>query len=323
MPRLSVIYNPLAGTANLTSIMKKMTLFWQDRGWRVTIRPTQFAGHARELALKSAEEGHEMVLAAGGDGTLGEVAGGLAFSNTIMAPFPSGTGNSFAKELEMPRFGLFNRNGVVRACEALYNGLVQTIDIGRSGEEQFWLQWIGVGIDSYVVEHIEPRSKIVRRFGRAGYLGEGLPIIKKFPGMRAKISVDDHEIEGDFLMIVISNCRLYAGGQLLLSPDALIDDGKMEIWIFKGTRRLTLFKYLWSIRRQHHISNPNILYYKAKSVAVDSEPSLPYHRDGDPAGSTPFSTHIERAALRFLVPTTAPKNLFSQPGAPFIDLFNP
>ena len=262
-----------------------------------------------------------MVMAAGGDGTLGEVAGGLAFSKTIMAPFPSGTGNSFAKELKMPRLGLLSRNGVIRACEALYNGRVHTIDMGRSGKEQFWLQWIGVGIDSYVVEHIEPRSKMVRRFGRIGYLGEGLPIIRKFPGMKAKITIDNHEIEGDYLMAIISNCRLYAGGQFLLSPDALIDDGKMEIWIFKGTSRLTLFKYLWSISRQRHISNPQILHFQAESVTVDSEPTLPYHRDGDPAGSTPFSTHIENASLKFLVPTTAPKNLFSKQGSSFIDLF--
>lgn len=284
--------------------------------------PTQFAGHARELALRSAAEGHEIVLAAGGDGTLGEVAGGLAFTDTIMAPFPAGTGNSFAKELGMPRLGFFSRNGVVQACQALYDGQVHSIDIGRSGDEQFWLQWLGVGIDSYVVEHIEPRSKIVRRFGRVGYLGEGLPIIKKFPGMKAKITIDDQEIEGDFLMAVTSNCRLYAGGQFLLNPGALIDDGKMEIWLFKGSSRLSLFKYMWSISRQRHIGNPEILFFEAKEITVDSEPVLPYHRDGDPAGSTPFTARIESGALRFLVPTTAPKDLFSKQGYPLAELFN-
>jgi diacylglycerol kinase (ATP) len=320
MPNLSIIYNPLAGTANLASVMKQMTLFWQDRGWRVTIKPTQFAGHARELALSSAAEGHEMILAAGGDGTLGEVAGGLAFTDAIMAPFPAGTGNSFAKELEMPRLGLLSRNGVVRACEALYDGRVHSIDIGRSGDEQFWLQWLGVGIDSYVVEHIEPRSKIVRRFGRIGYLGEGLPHIKKFPGMRAKITVDDEQIEGDFLMAVISNCRRYAGGQFLLSPRALIDDGKMEVWLFKGTKPAALFRYMLAISRQRHLRDSNILFFKAESVTVESEPALPYHRDGDPAGSTPVTTRIEARALKFLVPTTAPKDIFSKPGSLLVDL---
>ena len=221
----------------------------------------------------------------------------------------------------MPRLGFFNRNGVVQACEALYDGSVHTIDIGRSGEEQFWLQWLGVGIDSYVVEHIEPRSKIVRRFGRIGYLGEGLPSIKKFPGMKATIRVDNEEVEGDFLMAIISNCRLYAGGQFLLSPQALIDDGKMEIWIFKGTSRLSLFKYMWFISRQRHLNNPEILYFEAESVTVNSDPALPYHRDGDPAGTTPFSAWIESGALKFLVPTTAPESLFSKRGSPLADLF--
>jgi diacylglycerol kinase (ATP) len=252
---------------------------------------------------------------------LGEIAGGLAFTDTIMAPFPAGTGNSFAKELEMPRRGLLKRKGIVRACEALYDGRVHSIDIGRSGDEQFWLQWLGIGIDSYVVEHIEPRSKIVRRFGRIGYLGEGLPIIRRFPGMRAKITVDDRQIEGDFLMVIISNCRRYAGGQFLLSPQAQIDDGKMEVWLFKGTKPAALFRYMLSISRGQHLQDSNILFFMAESVTVESEPVLPYHRDGDPAGTSPVTTRIEANVLKFLVPTTAPEDIFSKPGTPLADIF--
>jgi len=316
MPDLTVIYNPLAGTANLGSIMDRISSFWENRGWRVKVSATEYSGHARTLALEAASSNQDMVLAAGGDGTLGEIAGGLAFSDTIMAPFPAGTGNSFAKELSVPRLGRIYRSGVIAACEALADGKVQLTDIGRCGPEQFWLQWVGAGMDGYVVQHIEPRSRIIRRLGRIGYIGEGLPILTRFPGMNASVKIDDREIKGDFLMITLSNCRLYGGGHIVLSPNAHLDDGQMEIWLFKGSGRRRIFHHIVSIARHRHYDSPHIDFFMARSISVDTKPELPFHRDGDPAGLTPFKAWIEPQALRLLVPTTAPNGLFQNTGIP-------
>ena len=96
--------------------------FWRSQDWQVDIKPTEAAGHATVLAREASIAGHHMVIAAGGDGTLGEVTNGLAGSPTIMAPLPAGTANSFAKELLMPRPGLLNKQAFVGSCRYVGGG---------------------------------------------------------------------------------------------------------------------------------------------------------------------------------------------------------
>ena len=120
-------------------------------------------------------------------------------------------------------------------------------------------------------------------------------------------------------MITMSNCRLYGGGQVLLSPQAHLDDGKMEVWLLRGKRVISVFRQVYSIMRQRHHREPSIEYFKAKSISVSTKPQLPFHRDGDPAGSSPLRAWIEPQAIKLLIPTTAPNGLFLQRGVPLSD----
>ena len=136
---------------------------WQAQGWQVDIQPTQAAGHATTLAKQAVATGSQIVIAAGGDGTLGEVANGLAETETILAPLPVGTANSFARELNMPLPGFWGRHQLLKAADMLLNGRIQPIDLGyttnSAGDGRYWLLWAGVGADGFLVENIEPRPK--------------------------------------------------------------------------------------------------------------------------------------------------------------------
>jgi YegS/Rv2252/BmrU family lipid kinase len=291
---------------------------WQARGWEVSIRPTKAAGHATQLAQQAAAAGHAVVMAAGGDGTLGEVANGLVGTETAMAPLPVGTSNSFARELLMPRPNLLEKHKLLKAAEALLAGKIQQMDMGRQEDEEghgrHWLLWAGTGVDGYLVDQVEPRPRWSKRMGRLGYFLQSLAAAPRVPRMHAKVEVDGAIYEDDFVLVLISNCRLYAGGQIRLSPDARLDDGQVEVWMFRGEGLANTVQYLLEAKLERHHDDPNVTRVNGRTITIHADPTMPCQTDGDKAGYTPLRCTVIPRALRLLVPNTAPTDLFSLPG---------
>lgn len=315
----TLIYNPHAGFGSWRETMGKVADLWNSRGWHITLQPTQRAQHATQLAQEAAAAGHQLVLAAGGDGTLNEVANGLAHTETILGLLPVGTGNSFARELGLPTPNLFEPYKLLQASEALMAGHVQQMDLGLSHNGRYWLLWAGTGADGYVIEQIEPRSKLFKRIGRAGYAAKALFFLPGFNGIRATVTIDDHlSITDDFLLITISNCRLFGGGEFTLNATGVLDDGLFEIWLFRGGDWPTLevMRYILEVGLENHVNNPNVDLIRGRKVKITATPPTAFHVDAEPAGQTPFTCHIQPRALRLLVPPTAPKDLFEETPEP-------
>lgn len=291
---------------------------WRSRGWQVSVRPTQAAGHATELAAEAADDGQRLVLAAGGDGTLGEVANGLAGSETAMGPLPVGTANSFAQELHMPRPGLMGKEKLFQASDALAAGCVYRMDLGfterNQGPGRYWLLWAGTGADGYLVNQLEPRPKWSKKLGRVGYITQSLLLAPGLPRMHASVQVDGQTFEGEFLLVVVTNCRRYAGGELLLSPQARLDDGLFEVWMFRGRGMSHALRYFLQVKLQRHGADRDIIMVRGRKVTVETEPRMPCQTDGERAGSSPLCCEIRPGVLRLLVPDTAPADLFAQSG---------
>lgn len=314
--KVTLIYNPNAGHGMGKGIILRAAEFWQEQGWELFVRPTSRTEHASELAREAAEQEHGLVLAAGGDGTLNEVANGLAHSQTALAPLPVGTANSFAKELRLPRPTLLEPEKLLDASRALMDGHIKQMDLGQCDFGRYWLLWGGAGADGFVVDQIEPRSKLVKRLGPAGYAAKALFFLPGFPSIKAKVTVDEQTIEGEFLMITASNCRLFGGGELRLNAQAVLDDGICEVWLFRGQQWPTMMRYVLEMGLDNHASDPNIEMLRGRQISIVTNPSVPYHLDGERAGTTPFSATMQRGVLRLLVPSTAPPGLFNQVGEP-------
>lgn len=320
-----MIYNPLAGPVNLLATIEHVAEYWQRRGWRVDVQATKAAGHATTLAQQAVLSGAELVLAAGGDGTLGEVANGLAGTETVLAPLPGGTANSFAKELGLPRPGLFNRQHLLEATKLLAAGQVQRMDMGftfSAGKEgktgsngRFWILWAGTGADGYLVNQLEPRPKWAKRMGPLGYALQGLALAPSLPDMHALVDIDGQLYEDDFILVVISNCRMY-GGEVILSPNASLDDGQFEVWLFRGKGLPQTIRHITLTIRGDHRKDTQTQCIHGRTVIIHTKPTMPCQTDGDPAGYTPLHCEIRPGALRLLVPPTTPPGLFGQPGTP-------
>ena len=315
-PHATLIYNPHAGFWNWGSIIDQVVRFWETRGWTLHVESTQCAGHATELAREAALQRHGLVFAAGGDGTLNEVANGLVHTDTVLAPLPVGTGNSLAKELGLARPNVLNHTWVMAVCQALAHGRVQRMDLGKCDNGRHWLLWASTGIDSFVVRLIEPRPCWFKRLGPAGYAAKALYFLPRFEGISASVTTDDRIIEGEFLLINVSNCRKFAGGEVRLNRGGVLDDGVFELWLFRGKRWPTVISYALEIGLGQHGRHPKVDVIRTRYVAVHTSPPTHFHLDGEPVAHTPFACELLPRSLRILVPDTTPDGLFTHPGEP-------
>lgn len=337
----TLIYNPTAGFWDWSAVIAKVAHYWEAKGWALHIQSTRYTGHATELARTAAAAGHRVVFAAGGDGTLNEVANGLVGTASALAPMPVGTANSFAKELGLPRPNVLYPDYLLDVSHALAHGRIQAMDIGyaipdlsthkhqpqvpRAEDGQphdeaaqaagrYWLLWASTGIDGYVVRQLEPRPRWFKYLGPAGYFARALAFIPQFEGLHSTIIVDGQTLEGDYLMINISNCRMWLGGELRLNENAVLDDGKFELWLFRGKHWPRIVNYGLEITRAEHLKNPDVSVRSCQEVHVTTTRPMAYHLDGEPIAETPFSASIHRGALLLLAPESVPADLFSLPG---------
>ncbi len=332
MPTATLIYNPRAGRLTVTDALETVADVWRSASWTVTLSPTTKPGDATVLARQAADAGQDVVLAAGGDGTLSEVADGLAGSQTILAPIPAGTANALAQELGLPRPQLIEPRSMIKAANALLRGRVQAIDLGHttsSTSSRHWILWSGVGADAFIVDKLEPRPTWSKRLGAVGFSLQAAAVLPQLPAMRAVVEVDGQQVEDDFLMILVSNARRYAGGLVPLNSDGLLDDGLLEVWLFQagngakdlpqGERLVKMAAYMAAAKMGMHDQTPGMMLIPGRQIAITTEPTMRCHTDGESAGSTPIVCAIRPQSLRLLVPQSTPLDLFLEPGIPFVD----
>ena len=297
-----LVFNPTAGQAESQEReLDAASAVWRAAGWEVTLQPTREAGDGQRLGRLASEQGYDLVVAAGGDGTINEVINGLAGTTTALAPLPLGTMNVWARELRLP---LQPR----AAAEALLTWQVRPIDLGRAGERYFLLM-AGIGLDAAITAGVKSGEK--RRLGALAYIFRGFQQAVSVQGARTRLVVDGRTIRGRVLQVVIGNTQLY-GGLVKITHRASIDDGLLDVCVIKGDNGLSALRRAITIVGRRQSQDPEIQYYRARSVHITSRPSLAVQVDGDPIGATPMSFVIAPGALYALLPRELPEDLVQQ-----------
>jgi diacylglycerol kinase (ATP) len=312
----TLIFNPNAGFDDWRRRIDEVVDFWCDRGWEVTLRTTEGPGHATELAQAAAASGHRLVLAAGGDGTLHETANGLIHTASTLAPLPAGTTNCLARDLKLPQPNGGSSPWLIDASKALLAGSIQRMDAGQCSNGKHWLLWAGVGIESRIVEAVEPRSPMLKRLGLAGYVAKATPAFLTYVGSRLRVTVDRYTVSDDFISVTVANSRLFAGGLYNLNPHGVLDDGKFEVWMMRGRFSPRMMWHGLALAQGKHERRPDVVRLKGRHVSIESASPQAFHLDGEINRSTPMTCTLLPGALRILAPNTAPGDLFSQPGEP-------
>ena len=326
------IYNPVAGQ---TSIERELDLCLTQLvpvGWHVDLALTTGPRHATELARKAAASGCDLVVAVGGDGTASEVANGLVETSTVMGVIPAGTTNVWALQVGIPsvppwhprkvvdrvladleEWGWHRPPGVPSWLANAFSGLltseVRPVDVGVVNGRHFLL-WLGVGFDAVVTEHVEPEDK--RRYGVLAYVASVFSVTLEYTGARMHLELEDRVVQDEVLMVLAANARLY-GGVLEMAPRAYLDDGLLDVCVFKGDGIGTTVRHLAAVLAGRHCDEANVEYHQVSRLKVASMPSQPVHADDEICAVTPVDVSVRPLGLRILVPGGGGQALFSRP----------
>ncbi len=271
-------------------------------GWKVEIAPPA-GGAGTELILRQAmANGLDVVVVAGGDGTLNAVIQVLAGRPVALGVIPTGTGNVWAKEMGIPL-------DVRGATEVLLRGRTAVADLGQANDRYF-LSIAGIGFDASVTRALKPTTK--RRLGVVAYIIAAVVEALKLRGEEATIFADGRAVRRRILMVAASNTRLY-GGILKMAPEALVDDGLLDISVFRGRGLRATARHAIKTVLGIHRRDSEVEFFQTSRLRVDSRSELPVQLDGDYFGTTPVEIRVVPAALRVIVPP-APHPQFRDQG---------
>jgi diacylglycerol kinase (ATP) len=270
---------------------------------------TRVCGDATRLARGAAEAGFDAVWVAGGDGTVGEAVNGLVHSKTALGVLPVGTGNVWAKQLRLHTYTLTHPFRLREAAVAQTEGCVRSVDVGRVNGRYFLL-WAGLGFDALVTSELEPRPRPIKRLGPLPYIVAAVTLARDYSGVRTRILMDGRTIRGRTILVVVSNVQDYA--LFRISKQARMDDGLLDVLIFKGLGFSYILRHAAKIFSGRHLQDPRTIHRQVRSITVVSDVPISVQADGDPLGTTPVTLNVVPRALRVLVPPQAPASLFSK-----------
>ena len=305
--KAQVVLNPYAGQRDRRHELKEAMAYLEDHGWQLTLRETRSPGEATTYARQAVAEGCSIVIAAGGDGTVSEVANGLARSEVALGMFPIGTTNVWALQMGIPPLWPLRQHSLFEAAKVLAEGHIRRVDLGQINSRYFLL-WAGIGLDAKITEEVEPEAK--KRLGALAFVITSIMVAKEFAGTKVQVTIDGCEVNRRAILIVASNAQRYAG-IMRLATRARLDDGLLDVLIFKGHGFPATLRHLFSVLTSRHLRDPQIEYYQAQRVKISAAKPLSVHADDEPFTTTPVEISVVPRALRVVVPKALPPGLFT------------
>lgn len=284
-----IILNPAAG-ARRRGLLDAVVERLKRGGATVTLDLTERAGHATQLARRAAERGEaDVIVAAGGDGTINEVARGLLGQGVPLGIIPLGTANVLAIELGL-------RPRAAEVADMLLSGPAHLVGTGVVDGEIF-LMMVGIGFDGVVVHAINPRLK--RLWGKGAFVWAGVKEWLRGPGRDIRLVADGREKRAQWAIVV--NGRYFAG-PYVLSREGDISQPGLTLFLFRKGGRFALVRYLIALGLGRVAKLPDVEIIPARQVRFLEPEGLEVEVDGDARGSLPQTIEQGTRFLRLVVP---------------------
>jgi YegS/Rv2252/BmrU family lipid kinase len=270
------------------------------RGHAVDLAVTLCPGDATRLAAEAVAARYDLVVAAGGDGTVNEALQPLVGTSTTLGVLPVGTVNVWAGES-----GLHGR--ALRLIDLLGAGYSRAIDVGIAGHRYFVLM-ASVGLDAEVVRTVGPDLK--RKLGRWAYAVSLTTVARDYLGTPTTLYLDDRVVQINLLMLVVGNTRRYAG-HFQATPHAVADDGQLDVLAIQGDRAWRNLPKAGALIAPAPLLRHHMVAGRARTIRIVTRTPLPVQVDGDFVGCTPLTIRIAPRALRVVVQAGLRGGLFS------------
>jgi YegS/Rv2252/BmrU family lipid kinase len=276
------------------STLKAVEEALQQAGLTFEVRHTRSPRHATELAREAVRDGCKLVIAAGGDGTVAEAGEGLVHTPATLGIMPLGSIMNMARALCIPR-------DLTGAAQAIADGHVLCMDVGKVAGRVF-LEAGGVGLDAGLFGYFNRLDS--GRTRMLGALAAALRFVRQLRRPRLVINADGRRFNVVAPQVTVSNGP-YVGAAYVLAPQARIDDGKLDIGIYRGMGVLDVLWHMARVAWGHSMPPPaGVQLVRAASVDITlrrRRRPLPVHADGAVIGVTPTHFEVLPAALRVIV----------------------
>jgi len=286
-----VIYNPAAGQGRSGRLWRVLDIL-SGNGIKVRLEETRYAGHATVLAREAAQLPGQLIVAAGGDGTIAEVANGMAGSSARLGVIPLGTANVLARELNLPR----TPRAVAAALafgrtRALWPGIARGV-----GPERVFVQMLGVGLDAQVVHRLPGALK--RALGRSAYVVQTLRELVRYDYAPIRLRIDGQAAEAG--SVIVSKGTLYAG-QYMLAPGAKPGEPGFSVALFERSGPWSALMYGAALPLNLLPNAPGLRLIRASHVEILGHGQVPAQADGDPAGAVPITVVDAKAPIQVVI----------------------
>jgi YegS/Rv2252/BmrU family lipid kinase len=290
--RLALFANPAAAGGRAMSTLPAVETELTHLGIPHRVVDTQSVEHAREEARTAAEQG-ETVVAVGGDGLVGSLAGALRGKAGALAIVPSGRGNDFARVLKIP-------TEPREAARVAVDGAERVVDLGLANGRPF-VGIASLGFDSDA-NRIANEAKLVK--GNLVYLYAALRALAGWKHARFRVTVDGREYEVVGYSVAVGNSKAYGGGMFVF-PHAKLDDGLLDIVTVAEHGKLRWLATVPKVFKGTHVDSPYGKFDTGELVKVVADRPFTVYADGDPIAELPLEVTVDKASLRVIVPTEA------------------
>lgn len=280
-----LIYNPSSGQEiikkNVADILNKLESFgYEASAFQTTPEPHS----AQEEAARATREGFDLIVAAGGDGTVNEIVSGISpfEKRPKLAIIPTGTTNDFARALKIPR------NQPLAAVEMIGKNQTLNIDVGQVNDGEYFINIAAGGSLTELTYSVPSRLKTA--FGYLAYLAKGVDLLPQIRKQKVKVTHDEGVFEGEISMFFTALTNS-VGGFEKIAPDAKLDDGLFTLILVKTDNIFELLALISLVIKGSHVDDVNIEYLKSSQVKVEplTDKKMMINVDGEYGGDAPVT----------------------------------
>jgi diacylglycerol kinase (ATP) len=299
--RTAFVVNPAAGNWSAGKRWPELERRAAELGLGGESFVSDAPGRAVELTRRALDDGAELLVVVGGDGTVNEAVNGIlsAGADCELAVVPCGTGDDLARTFGIP-------TNAEEALAVAAGGRARRVDAGRAhvasgdGESEcYFANFAGAGISGGIAQRGAVTS---RRLGaRAAYFWATVAVFARWQNVPMTIEFDGETREGRMLEVIVAN-GAYAAGGMRIAPDASPDDGQFDVVLIGDASKLDFMTTFPRIYRGKHVGHPKVDVLKARTVTVTPETPLPVVLDGEQPGTTPVRLEVLPGALKLRAP---------------------
>lgn len=289
-----VVLNPKSGSCDAGAVRGALERHLSVVGMTCRVHEPSHEDSLVDRVREAIDEGCDLVVAAGGDGTVSGVADALVGVDAPLAIIPLGTANVMAGELGVPP----DLDGACRLIAG--DHALARVDVMEVGGKHYLTQ-VGIGLDAEMIRDTSGEQK--RRFGRGAYLWAAARRLLGFQRRRFTVTADGVTTRPKALQVLVANCGTLGSRPFRWGPDIRPDDGRLDVCVIRARTLLHFLTLGWHFAIGQHRRNPNVRYLTAaREVTIVTPKPMPVQADGEIVGQTPVTVRLAPGALRVVVP---------------------